>query len=740
MNLSDQMLLDTDSDPKPAKPKPQVQLAPPVKASLSSAMAEDAVAPVTETKEPAKPKDYTPDNTTTPEVATHIATGIGSSIIGGWRGLVTLATGGTLDDAANAVREEQEKRTYQPQSEESKKVVETIGSPANPLNWPAIASKKAGEFAQDVGAPPSVATGVEMAGNVVAPWALGKGLKLVGSGSMAAETAPTVRVEPTLSNQSARTQALADWTDAAKAHELAVKDKSIPIAEVQRLGRVVDAAEAKFRALPMIEAKAAGEQRVQPNIANAQIEPAAGTARDRFTTPAELGEETPKFLEEAPEAGPPGGPEYKSRAGILRRVGVTDARESQLTGDLKESGTDFQLSKVDSSAGDHLAKVFADQKAQLENYSEGLVRDTGGTLGAKDQSTLYGRGDTILRPMEGLNDYFNKETSRLYKEADARAAGTPTKLDNFKEVLGDASRLTNSDNVHLQGGVQSYLKKLGIDANQGMTVSQAETVRKYLNENWSPQNSRFTAALKNAIDDDVLQGAGEDIYKQARAMRAMKGGIFENDLDLGNGRTLGNGIKKLFDANGKGVELKGGATPEKIPDIVTSLPPDQFAHVIKTLKSLPQELQPQGEAALSEIKAQFANKIHDLGSAQAGQWAAKNVSKYLNQNSARMQQIFTPEEMVKFNDLNDAGHILAKPQSYPGAAVQSENLLRRGALGTIKAAGGLVGGTVGTVVGAPRAGAAVGSALTGSVIDKMGEAAALKNTMKRTVRLSDIPE
>jgi hypothetical protein len=739
MNLSDQMLLDTDPDPKPVKPKPQIQLAPPIKASLSSAMAEDAVAPV-DAKEPAKPKDYAPDNTTTPEVATHIATGIGSSIIGGWRGLVTLATGGTLDDAANAVREEQEKRTYQPQSEESKKVVETIGSPANPLNWPAIASKKAGEFAQDIGAPPSVATGLEMAGNVAAPWALGKGLKLVGSGSTAAEAVPAARVEPTLSNQSARTQALADWTDAAKAHELAVKDKGVPIAEVQRLGRVAEAAEAKFRAIPMVAAKAAGEQRVQPNIANAQVEPAAGATRDRFTTPAELGEETPKFLEEAPEAGTSGGPEYKARAGILRRVGVTNARESQLIGDHKEAATDFQQSKVDNPSGNHLDKVFADQKAELENYSDGLVRDTGGTLGAKDQSTLYGRGDTILRPMEGLNDYFNKETSRLYKEADARAAGTPIKPDNFKEVLGDASRLTNSDNVHLQGGVQSYLKKLGIDANQGMTVSQAETVRKYLNENWSPQNSRFTAALKNAIDDDVLQGAGEDIYKQARAMRAMKGGIFENDLDLGNGRTLGNGIKKLFDANGKGVELKGGATPEKIPDIVTSLPPDQFAHVIKTLKSLPQELQPQGEAALSEIKAQFANKIHDLGSAQAGQWAAKNVSKYLNQNSARMQQVFTPEEMAKFNDLNDAGHILAKPQSYPGAAVQSENLLRRGALGTIKAAGGLVGGTVGTVVGAPRAGAAVGSALTGSVIDKMGEAAALKNTMKRTVRLADVPE
>lgn len=772
MGLAEQM--ESDAGPEPAKDDGSLasRMERDIQISSDTKAAEKKTSP---TKESAlSMPDFTgvqmpkPDNTTVPEVAGHLVSGAGATVAGGWHGLMKLATGGSLEDAAKAVTDMQEKYTYQPRGDESKKVVEDVGSAKNPLNWVPMIAKKGAEAAVDAGAPPGLVAPLEAVANVVGPLAVGKGLRLVTKASTT-EMLPPPKIEPGAALEErvapsilrpagiSEPQRLA--IEATDAYRKAAADANVPMAEVKTLGEKARAANETFKNYndqrgTVEPGKPVADMQIVPETGRARTEPgqakqpgaeptvapATGTTRDRFTTPAELGEETPKFLEEAPEAGPAGGVEYKSRAGVLKRVGVTDARESQISGNAKEAHSDFDESKLDSPSGDHIAKVFADQKAQLQNYSEGLVGDTGGTLGAKDTSTLYGRGNTIVTPFEGLNNFFNKETSRLYKEADTRAGGTPTKLDNFKEVLGDDSRLTNSDNVHLQSSLKSYLKKLGIDADQGMSVAQAETVRKYLNESWSPANSKFTGALKDAIDDDVLKGAGEDIYKQARGMRAMKGAIFENDLDLGGGRTLSNGITKLFDANGKGVKLKDGAVLEKIPDAITSLSSDQFAHIVKTLKMLPAELQEQGAAAMSEIKAQFANKIHDIGSAQAGQWAAKNVSKYLNQNAARMQQIFTPEEMAKFNDLNDAGHILAKDQSYSGSAVQTSNLLRRGAVGMAKGAGGLVGGAVGALVGAPRVGGAAGAALTGSVIDKLGEAAALKNTVKRTVRLSDIPE
>lgn len=50
------------------------------------------------------------------ETALNLASGIGSSIVGGWRGLAALATGGSLDDAQKAIEDTQRDYTYQPRT------------------------------------------------------------------------------------------------------------------------------------------------------------------------------------------------------------------------------------------------------------------------------------------------------------------------------------------------------------------------------------------------------------------------------------------------------------------------------------------------------------------------------------------------------------------------------------------------------------------------------------------------
>lgn len=658
----------------------------------------------------AKAKDYSPDNTTMPEVAGHVLSGMGSTIIGGWHGLAILATGGTLDDAANSVREEQEKRTYQPQGEEAKKVVEGIGSPANPMNWPGIVAKKAGEFAQDLGASPAVATAIETAGNVAGPAVAGKALKLVPG--RAALPEPVARIEPTLSAGQDVTQPI------VKA--LRQEPTAPPLELAPDTGRP--------RAEPI---PAARESAPPPTVA-----PAAGATRDRFTTAAEAGEEPPQFLQGPPESG--AGPAYNARAAILKRVGLTEARESALSGDGQSAATDYQTSKLDSPVGRHMRAALDTEKGALTGYSEGLVRDTGGTMGT-DTSTLYSRGDTILRPLDSLNDYFNKQVKALYKEADTRAGGQPVNLPKTHEFVGgdQAEFLGTTEGESLLKGVKARMRSLGMFDDEGapkpVTIMQAEQLKQYLNNQWQPRTSRLISGLKNSIDDDVTANAGEDIYAKARAMRAMKASVFENDLTDAQGRTIGNGISKIVDANGRNIELLKDT--EKVADVVTSLPSDQLAQIVKTLKHLPPELADQGAAALAEIKAQFANKIHETGTSQAGQWAAKNVSGYLNKNAARLQEVFSPEEMAKFNDLNDAGHILAKDQSYPGAAVQEHNLVQRGAMHALRTGSAAVGGAI---AGGP--GAAVGGFLGDKMAGRFGEAAALKAAQKRIVNLSNVPE
>jgi hypothetical protein len=193
-----------------------------------------------------------------------------------------------------------------------------------------------------------------------------------------------------------------------------------------------------------------------------------------------------------------------------------------------------------------------------------------------------------------------------------------------------------------------------------------------------------------------------------------------------------NGIAKIMDASGP--EGINRAVPvEKIPDALSGMPVQQFGHVVDTLKNLPPELADQGQAALAEIKAQFANKVLDAGRSTKGQWNQKAVRAYLANNGERMQQVFTPEEMGKFRTLLDAGDILATDQSYPGAAAQKHNLLRHGTMAAIKSgstsAGAALGGPVGAMVGA-----AVGEKAAGA----LGDAAALKAAQKRLVPISSL--
>lgn len=645
-------------------------------------------------------------------------TSLGSSIIGGWRGLVTLAMGGTMDDAANAVQEEQKNATYQPESGGvGEKLVQASASKWNPMNWYGMAGKWLGEKTQDVteaGAQelqqnhpglanwvrnslePAAATTVETAWNA-APLLL---LKNAASGGEKTPTpAPQAQPTPPAGGQPT---AMRRWL-ASKGLEIK------PFEEGQ----------------PTIAASPGSSAEAKAAAGTAQ-----GTAQGTATTPAE------PFPNGVPVAGKNAQlspAEQANRAAVLKRIGLDKVRESAITGDAKAASTDFQTSKLDNAAGNVMRSALDSERQALTQHAENIVQGTGGTIGT-DQSALYARGNAIIQPFADLKKYFDQKIKSLYQAADERAQGQPTTLPTFAQTLGDDSLLTNSDRVQLKSAANAYLKKLGMVGEDGSvagTVAKAETVRKYLNENWSPQNSGFVRALKDALDQDVTSAAGQDIYAQARAVKAMKSAIFENDVTDAQGRVIPNGIGKIVDASGKKLELN--APVDKIPDRIAALSPDELKHVTATLNTVPPEIQPAAQAALGEIKAQFANKVLEAGSKNLGQWNARAVSKVLNQNAEKMSFLFGPDELSKVADLNLAGHILAKDMSYPGASVQQYNLLQRGAMGAIRSGTAATGAVLGGPIGA-----GVGDWVGSGIASKYAEHAGMKAAQKRIVNLSDI--
>jgi hypothetical protein len=463
----------------------------------------------------------------------------------------------------------------------------------------------------------------------------------------------------------------------------------------------------------------AGKPRIKLNVdgTTTPITPAADV-------PPAVGGAVPRPNAAPVNDGPLPAAEQARRAQVLQDIGIQDARRSVITGDRKAGATDYQTSKLDSPAGRLLASKFDEERAALENHADSIVRGSGGTIGT-DQSALYGRGNTIIGPLDSLKQWFDDRAGALYRAADEQSQGVPTSLDRFRSILADDSEMTNSDRVHLRSAVNAYAKKLGIlgdDGNLAGNAQQAETIRKFLGENWSPANGKFVAKLKDALDEDVMSAAGGDLYGQARQMWALRKQTLDNP----------NGIAKIMDASGP--EGINRAVPvEKIPDALAGMPVRQFGHVVDTLKNLPPELADQGQAALGEIRAQFANKVLDAGRSHKGQWNQKAVRAYLANNGERMQQVFTPEEMGKFQTLLDAGDILATDQSYPGAAAQKHNLLRTGTMHAIRtgstSAGAALGGPIGAAVGA-----AVGEKAAGA----LGDAASLKAAQKRLVPISSL--
>jgi hypothetical protein len=448
------------------------------------------------------------------------------------------------------------------------------------------------------------------------------------------------------------------------------------------------------------------------------------------------------------------------RAAILQRVGLGNARNSALEGNAQNAATDFQLSKFDEPAGVAAKAQFDAERNALQRHAQGIVERTGGTLGT-DEDTLNDRGQTMARPFDALQDWFEEQHRQNYETANQRSGGHPVVQPlSLREMLDDPSfqnQLTAQNQMHLRNGISAELDRYqgrnqGNTANQaqpastgGLTVLQSEQFRKFLNTLWSPQNSGIIGRLKGALDNDVLQGAGEDVYGPARQMAQMEHQTLNNP----------SGINKIMEHDPQ-TPINRTTPFNKIPDTIARMPPDQFYNVMRTLDTMPEELQPLAQAAKNEIKAHLANKVLDAGTAadaeSAGQWNARAVRKVIRANSAKLQSAFEdqPDVLQSIGDLRSAGNILSVDRGYPGAAAQAANAIKRGFMSTAltkagATAGGAIGATVGGgflgplgAAGGAAAGAAAGETLGNRAGAGVAERAALRQWNRGLSRLSDV--
>lgn len=579
----------------------------------------------------------------------HELTGLGASIIGGAHGLWDVLIGKGSRQAAADVQQEQENRTYQPDSKVAQNMLAAQGSDFNPLNWPGIAVRKAGEGTYALTKSPFAATAVEVAGD----------------------------------------------------------------------------------AIPMLAGLRGGNKAFEPGQWDSA--PASAAAAPAAETAAVPGKPFAEEVKAAPAAENATSHAAIERARTLQKVGLDQVRTSALTNDGPSAMAEFQTSKDPTTQlGREANRIFSQERSALQDFGQRIVEKTGGTAGT-DGATLEARGNTILEPLDKLGEYYDKRIGELYSTAAERAQGQPVALTKFGQELRDASNITDPAHVTLKPAVEAFAKKTGLmdgDGNIVGNVEQAEVLRKYLGRAFTHQNSTFVRTLKDALDEDVTSAAGDDIYKEARALFAEKKNTLENP----------NGIGKLLDVSGpQGINRR--VPTEKVADTLLSMPNAQLKHVVSVLESAPEEVQPQAQAALAELRAHVANRVLDAGNSTQTMWNNKAVTKLMNAQSGKLPIIFGGDAapvLEDFKTLNDAGNILRVDRGYPGAAVQGNILKSRLLPGALSTAGATAGATVGGVVGFPGVGAAAGSAAGAALGSKMQSAAALKALRARQTTISEL--
>lgn len=466
---------------------------------------------------------------------------------------------------------------------------------------------------------------------------------------------------------------------------------------------------------------------------------ATGLPRGQLWEPVDIPSRPGTPIDAEPVAGGLPAEAQASREAILKRVGLDTVRDSAVQGDAMGAATDAQMTRFDEAAGIRAKQQFDEEKAALQQHTQGMIKRAGGTIGT-DEDSLNTRGQTIAAPFDALRGWFDEQRTKLYSAADERAGGAPvTKLEGVDALLQQPkfrNTLLARDQGGLLSSVENQLEEFRKQSPDGFTAQGAEQVRQWLNQVWTNDNRFAVGQLKDAIDDDVMKGAGEDIYGPARAFSQLKSQTLDNP----------NGIAQLFDKDPT-TPLNRVTPHVKIPDTLAQMDPENFRNVLRTLHEMPAEIQPDAQAAIGEIKSHLVNKLLDAGTGKTPEahWNAPNVSQAISKNRAKLNIAFgnDAQAVQDIRDLQSAGNILRANPTYPGAAAQAANAVKRGlmthAIGVLgKTAGAGIGAAVTGGPWGASAGAALGEMAAAPAGKSMGERAALTKFESRLRSLSDV--
>jgi hypothetical protein len=304
-------------------------------------------------------------------------------------------------------------------------------------------------------------------------------------------------------------------------------------------------------------------------------------------------------------------------------------------------------------------RVVENARALVE-YTEGLRSGTGGRA-----ASPYEAGRSVLEAVETKSKEMQDAVGALY-EGIRKSAGDKVGLQPSRmlSVLDDISDDAAAD--PLVSSVQRRMTRLGLLDKEGnatgktLDVRTAEELRKWigkLSDKNEPSIARLKSQVIDALDDDVIETAGDDAFKAARNAARQRFAEFEQGV--------------------LGKAAKGDLAPDDfVKRHVIGAKVDDLRAMKKTLTSGTPEQQARGSQAWNDargwvitdlmMKATGATSPEDV---VGKQFSGQRFKKALDGlGLEKMTILFTPDEMSRLRTLQKASEYLTTqvPGSAPG--------------------------------------------------------------------------
>ena len=226
-----------------------------------------------------------------------------------------------------------------------------------------------------------------------------------------------------------------------------------------------------------------------------------------------------------------------ARKQFLEDQGLTTQTRAQITGDATEFQTQQELAKRSGK----VRSVLEGQEEILSSRFENAVTATGGSANASNNAAIDFIADRSID--------LDMKISQAYNAA--RASAPTAKVISPDGLISEVRKIASSDRA--TGGLVSAARDIlrdkgvlvkGIPKPGKINAEAAEEIRKDLNslhKSLTPHGKRKLADFKNALDNDVGEAIGIDIFKDARASKAK----FEKDLNRAKVNKFDNRKKNL---------------------------------------------------------------------------------------------------------------------------------------------------------------------------------------------------